>query len=180
MTNGVQDPNQGQPQQPIQSQQPVQPQQPIQPQPTQPQETGFNQPFQNPDLPVVQSGELPDLEQYEGRRAKLEGWDIIEVNSYYNPDTGDRMSTPITVQRLKVFSEKLGEGKKSDGTPFDIRATALFPLKKDASGNLGISSHSNSNIQKFFRKLKINSLPEMKDKYVTVTVSESGWLNIIY
>lgn len=135
--------------------------------------------FQNPDLPIVQGGELPDMEQFEGKRAKIEGWDIVEVNSYYN-EAGERIATPILVKCLKVFSEKLGEGTKSDGTVFDLRATVLFNLKKDKDGKLGLSSHPRSNIQKFFKKLKVNNLAEIKGKFVTIVVDDSGWLRFAY
>ena len=84
------------------------------------------------------------------------------------------------MKKLKIFSEPLGEGKRSDGSPFFIRATALFSLKKDKEGKLGLSSHPSSNIQKFFRKLKVNTLSEMKGKFITVTVDENGWGRIVY
>ncbi len=136
--------------------------------------------FENPELPNIASTELPDMEQFEGARTKIAGWEISKVNSYFDPESGERLQAPVQVDVVKIFSEPLGEGKKSDGGTFPIRASTMFNLKKDAKGNLGLSTHPRSNVQKFFKKLKVNSLAECKDKYVTVTVDDNGWLRIVY
>jgi hypothetical protein len=133
----------------------------------------------NPEIPMISSTELPDMEQFEGARTKIEGWEIAKVNSLYD-ETGKKIDVPILVDVVKIYTEQLGSGKKADGSDFPIRASTIFNLKKDTKGNLGLSAHPKSNVQKFFKKLKVNSLAECKDKYVTVTVDSSGWLRIVY
>ena len=137
--------------------------------------------FSNPDIPVLPSiTQLPDPEQFEGARVEIEGWEVVEVKTFFDPHTGERLSEPVMTPCLKVFTKPLAYGKNRDGEEFPIRATALFNLKRDKNGRLGLSGHPNSNIQKFFRKLKVNSLQEIKGRYVTVTCTPEGWLRIVY
>jgi len=148
---------------------------------TESQPTPF-QTIDNPEIPMFESSaELPEMEQFEGARVQIEGWSIIDVKSKYDPKTGDLIrGEPVQVKKLKIFSAPVAQGKKGDGTEFPIRGTTLIGMKLDKEGKWGLSTHTTSNIQKFFRKLKVNSLPEIKSKYVTLTVDEGGWLRIVY
>jgi len=135
----------------------------------------------NPELPVIPGvSDLPDVEGFEGARVAIEGWEIIEVNSNFSPETGEKLELPVRVKKLKVVTTPLAFGKRNDESEFPIRASALFGLKKSKSGEWGLSSHPSSNIQKFFKKLKVNTLQDIKGKYVTVTVDENNWLRIVY
>jgi len=148
---------------------------------TESQPTPF-QTIDNPEIPMFESSaELPDMEQFEGARVQVEGWSIIDVNSKYDPKTGDLVKgEPVKVKKLKIFSAPVAQGKKEDGTEFPIRGTLLIGMKLDKEDKWGLSTHKSSNIQKFFRKLKVNSLSEIKGKYVTLTLDENQWLRIVY
>jgi hypothetical protein len=135
----------------------------------------------NPSIPVVQSTiKMPDLEEFEGKRAMIEGWEIVDMKTFFDPQTGDKLSEPVLAKKLKVFSETLAQGEKNDGETFPIKATAIFSLVKSADGNYGLSSHPQSNIQQFFRKLKVDKIEDIRGKYVTVTLDANNWLKIVY
>lgn len=136
---------------------------------------------QNPEIPIIPGkSEIPDLTEFEGVRVKIEGWEIIEIDSYWDPEnTEKKLVTPVKVKKLKVFTQPVTQGKKGDGTVFPIRASALFSMKRDDKGNWGLSDNPKSNFQKFLHKIKVNTLKDLVEKYVTITLDENGYLRIV-
>ena len=131
------------------------------------------------EIPVIESSiEIPDLSEFSNTQAKIEGWEIKEVKSFWNPETKQKIEEPILVNKLRIYTEVITHGKK-DGRDFEIRASTLIPMKKNKFGEVGISSNPNSTIQKLFQKLRINKLSEIKDRFVDIFLDESRYLRIV-
>jgi len=150
------------------------------------------------DMKPIESQGL-DLSEYEGKKAKIEIVEVVDVESRYgdgetevdgrvyksNEKLPEGKTIPTKV--LKVSTEKLGEIETSEGKK-EIRASELFSLKKDTKNkSWGWSTHEKAKVQKLYKRLGIrnpNTNPKTALIGKTVTViqrpgEDVSWLGIL-
>jgi hypothetical protein len=139
------------------------------------------------DLKAVAANEMVDLSEYEGRKAKIEHVNVIDVESSYNAD-GTKLPAgqTITSKALKVITEKLGVIKNSLGEEKEIRASELFSLKQKPDKTWGWSTHEKAKLMKFYKRMKIsdpNTNPKTligKEVVITMRPGEDiSWLGFM-
>jgi len=151
------------------------------------------------DLKPIEAGEQLDVSEYEGKKAKIETIETIEMDSNYGDgftnvdgkvyDSGEELPKGKTIKAtvLKITTEKLGEVKTKEGMK-DIRASEIFSLKRLSDGSWGWSTHVKAKLMKLYKRLGIadpnlNPYQVLKGKQVCVVVrpgkEDTSWLGIL-
>lgn len=128
------------------------------------------------ELPVVEEFESAqggvDLSEFEGKKAKIAGYTIIDsVSSYDESGNALPLGKTIPVKRLKVFTGKITEFDGPDGK-IPVRATELFTMKQQG-GKWGVSTHPKAKISKLIAKVKAKNLKGIVGKEVVLRTRET-------
>jgi len=81
----------------------------------------------------------------------------------------------ITVKKLRVATEVLDIVKMGE-KEFPLRASELFSLVRDDSGNWGFSTNEKANLNIFMKKMKVSHPKELVGKQVVVLAKSTGFL----
>jgi hypothetical protein len=128
------------------------------------------------ELPDIQEFEASsggtDLSEFEGKKAKLEKYEVIDGKSTFGED-GERLppGETIPVKLLKVYTEQVTEFEGDDGN-IPVYATEIFNMK-EVDGVWGISKHEKAKIQKLIKKLKVGELKDIIGKDVVLRTREN-------
>jgi hypothetical protein len=138
-----------------------------------------------------------DASAYEGKKVQIDKVEEIEAIDRFvkwNPETKTWESTDkpnpestkkihqikVTTKPLKkvnedgTYSDELYEFKDDvSGEVKHIQLSETFNLKED-NGNWIISKHPKAKLWKFMRKMGVEKLSELKDKYVTLKTEPSN------
>jgi len=110
--------------------------------------------------------EAIDLSEHEGKKAKIEGVEVVEVPSKYS-------------ERGKAWVVKVETGVITEINDIEIKASELFNLKEENGKASGWSSQGN--LQQLLDKLSVDKPEELEGKEVTVRVrGEKKFLGFIY
>lgn len=106
------------------------------------------------DLVEMEAGSGVDVSEFEGRRVDIEGYEVVELPSDYDPETGkEDPKAGYTAHKIRVFSKPVTTIKDSEGKEVAIRASELFGMKYDAeTDKWGVSTSPKSFLNKFLAK----------------------------
>ena len=129
------------------------------------------------ELQVFEAAQPIDVSKYEGRRAKIDKCDVVDTFTSYNEDGKwvDGLKRPV--KKLLVSSEILEIINRDNKSPIELRASSLFSLKEkiiDGKVIWGVSNSLRSNLWKFMKKQKVNTIIELKGTMITVTTRSSN------
>ncbi len=119
------------------------------------------------------TGQRVDVEKHEGAKVVLEKVGVIDVNTEWDNTKYPPVRTPGITRPwpyLKVETAPLEKFTKTDGDVKEIRASEIFKLRKTKEGKIEWPTHSNSNIQKLFKKFAVNKPAELIGKTVVACV----------
>jgi len=145
----------------------------------------------NPEIPLAPRGTSLDISDLEGSRAEIESWSIIDVNSKFGDGVsevegviiprGDPIPNNKTIKAksLKISTKLLKDFTLDDGRKVEIRGSTLFGLIRMNNGEYGLPSSSTAKFNKFLKKMKVNTLSELKGKFVTITIDENNYAKIV-
>lgn len=118
------------------------------------------------DLKEFEAGQGLDLTEFEGIKTKIEGLEVIDVDSKFDED-GNILegNTTRKVKVLRVFTEPITTATNKEGEEVEIRASELFNLKFQ-DGEWGVSTSPKSKLQKFLKRQKVDKITKLKSTTV--------------
>lgn len=141
------------------------------------------------DIPVVDAKSKFDYTVYEGQRVKIATVELKMVPNLYPNGAYDATSkemkkvVEITTAPLRdididddgntTLLNTLVTYINKEGNETHLTVRERFNLQIDNEGKYVISKHPKATLWKFMRKIGANTLPEIKDKIVTITTKPS-------
>lgn len=115
-----------------------------------------------------EAGTLTDLSEYEGKKFKIAGMEIIVVPTSFD-EQGKPTTTPRQVPRLRVYSEPITQIKDRDGNDRDVVASELFAVDEDSTADkVTYSKSDRAALMKFMQLQKVDSPENLVGTQVTV------------
>ena len=118
-----------------------------------------------------------DVSEFEGARVKIDLLEVIDVLTDFDETGKSIPGLQRLVKKLRISSEVLKTIDRGDGKEIKLRGTALFNLKRNENLNgeaiWGYTNHPNNKLNQFLKKMKTNSISELKGKFVTLTIRRS-------
>ena len=145
------------------------------------------------EIETREAKDLIDAAKYEGLRARISEVveeEVIDVYTGPEDDTGKPTYNPLsTVKKriIKIRTEPLPvlneQGQPTndlvelgDGRKLQVESKFNLKKEKDESGNIKwvISKAPRASLWKFMRKMGVEKLNDLKNKYITLTAEPSG------
>jgi len=116
-----------------------------------------------------------DLTPYEGKKAKIEKVEVVEVKSVWVDGKQVPKEKAVDTKCLKVSTEKLSEIEVK-GEKKELRASELFNLVQDDEDNWGFSTNEKAKLNIFMKKMKVTHPEKLIGKEVLV-LEKKGFLS---
>lgn len=139
--------------------------------------------FEDLETKVAEAREELKLSDFEGTKHKIVSATVVDRKSNFDPTTGKRLGKDelVPVKKLRVETDVITTLKTSKGD-FDIRATEEFKLKYDTDDSkwkIPIAAKDTdakyiSDLEKFFRRMGVKKVSELKGKSVVVRIRKGG------
>ena len=119
-----------------------------------------------------ESGSTIDLSEYDGKKAKIAGYELKEVNSMWGAG-GEKLTEPRRVQRLRVYTEEITTIPREDEDDISVVASELFAVD-DASTDEKViySKHEKAALNKFLQLMKVETPDELIGKQVLILLRD--------